>query len=268
MQVYRGFDIGTDKLGVDERAGIPHHLLDISDPSAQFTAADFVRAALEAAHAIIHNHHIPIIAGGTGLYLKALIDGLFPEGQKDPSIRNKLEKEAQRQGLESLWKKLEAVDPVYAQKIGAKDRIRIIRALEVYLSTSKPFSEHFAATRSFVQDFNLVRIGLELERQELYFRINERVDSMFAKGMIEEVKSLLSQGVSESAPPFRALGYKQVLKYLAGEISRDEAVELTKQETRRYAKRQMTWFKKMAAIQWFSPQDQEAIITHIQTRLL
>lgn len=268
MQVYRGFDIGTDKLLIEKREGIPHHLLDVSEPAAQFTAADFVQSALKAAHAILENHHIPIITGGTGLYLKALIDGLFPEGQKDPSVRNKLENEARQNGLFSLWEKLKTVDPDYADKIGAKDRIRIIRALEVFYTTHKPFSEHFAATRSFVTDFNLVRIGLKLDRQELYSRINARVEKMFAQGMIEEVQLLLSQGVSDTAPPFRALGYKHVLKYLREEISLDEAIELTKTETRHYAKRQMTWFKKMEGIDWFSPKDLKAIITHIQIRLL
>ncbi len=267
MQVYRGFDIGTDKLPLADREGIPHHLMSIWEPASQFTAADFVRLALQAVSTIQAKSHLPIITGGTGLYLKALIDGLFPEGKKDLRIRQKLEQQATQEGLEFLWKRLKEADPDYAQKIGAHDRVRIIRALEVFLASGTPFSLHFKATRSFVADFNLIRIGLQLDRETLYQRIEDRVDHMFAQGMVEEVERLLSLGIKEEAPPFRALGYKQVLRYLKKEIDLEESISLTKRNTRHYAKRQMTWFRKMKDIRWFSPLELKEIKEFIHIRL-
>jgi tRNA dimethylallyltransferase len=204
------------------------------------------------------------VTGGTGLYLKALIDGLFPEGKKDPRIRDKLEEEARTRGLENLQKRLERIDPVYAQKIGKNDRIRIIRALEVYHSTKKPFSAHFPDTKSHIKDFFVLRIGLKLEREELYRRIERRVDQMFALGIVEEVEALLESGVAETSPPFRALGYKHVLSYLNKELSIEEAIDLTKKDTRHYAKRQLTWFRKMEGIIWFTPHDFSSITRAIE----
>ncbi len=267
MQVYKGFNIGTDKIPPEERKNIPHHLLDSSEASQQFTVADFVTLSLKEAVSILRRNRLPIITGGTGLYLKALIYGLFPEGKKKPEFRKKLEKEAHEYGLERLRKKLVQVDPHYAQKIGVNDKQRIIRALEVYYATGIPFSEHFRNTKSFVKNFNIIQIGLKLERQALYKRINDRVEQMFEKGMVKEVQNLLALGIEESSPPFRALGYKQVLRFLKNEITLEEAIRLTQRDTRHYAKRQMTWFKKMEGIQWFSPQDFPSIVKHIQTSL-
>ena len=255
MQVYRGFDVGTDKIPPDKRQGIGHHLLDIVDPSRQFTAADFVDFALSAIEIIQRKKKLPIITGGTGLYLMALIDGLFPEGKKDPRVREKLEEEVKTKGLGSLQKRLERIDPVYAKKIGKNDKIRIIRALEVYHSTKKPISHHFPNTRSPIKDFFVLRIGLKLEREELYRRIERRVDRMFAQGIVKEVETLLESGVGETSPPFRALGYKHVLSHLKGEMSLEDAIDFTKRDTRHYAKRQMTWFRKMEGIHWVSPHD-------------
>ncbi len=267
MQVYRGFDVGTDKIPPDKREGIEHYLLDIVDASRQFTAADFVDFALSAIETIQEKNKLPIITGGTGLYLKALIDGLFPEGKKDPHVRAKLEAEVRSRGLQSLRKELERIDPVYAKKIGKNDRIRIIRALEVYHSTKKPFSEHFLNTRSPIKDFFVLRIGLKLEREELYRRIEGRVERMFTQGIVKEVERLLESGVEETSPPFRALGYKHVLSHLKGEMSLEEAIDSTKKDTRHYAKRQMTWFRKMKEIHWTSPHDFSAI-TDIIKRFL
>ena len=267
MQVYRGFDIGTDKLSPELRRDVPHHLLDIVDPDTQFTAADFVREALKAADGIWGRDRLPMITGGTGLYLKALIEGLFPEGGRDPEIRGELDREAQTLGLEPLWKRLEQIDPVYAGKVGPRDRIRIIRALEVFRVTGQPMSAQFSRTRSFVADCNLVRIGLQRDRKDLYGRIDKRVERMFAAGLIDEVRELLAAGIKEDAPPFRALGYKQVLRYLRQEISKEEAVGLTQQDTRHYAKRQLTWFRKMEGIRWFHPEALEDIGEHIRLSL-
>lgn len=267
MQVYKGFDIGTDKIPLDHRENIPHHLLDIVKPPTQFTAADFVRSALKATASILKRKNLPLIVGGTGLYLKALIDGLFPEGKSDPEIRKKIQKDEGKKGLESLWKKLIEIDPAYAKKIGAKDRMRIIRALEVYYLTQKPLSEHFRNTQSPIRDFHLLKIGLKLEREELYRRIDQRVDKMFEKGIVAEVKILLKEGIEESSPPFRALGYKYVLQFLKKEMTLEEAILLTKRDTRHYAKRQMTWFRKMKGIHWFSPSAFSSIAEYIQKNL-
>lgn len=267
MQVYRGFDIGTDKIPLEERKNIPHHLLSIVDPTTQFTAADFVKHTLKAIQEIQKRGKLPLITGGTGLYLKALLDGLFPEGEKNPYIRKKLEQEVEDKGLEYVRKKLLKVDPVYAQKIGKKDRIRIIRALEVFLTTKIPLSEHFVQTHSFVRDFNIIKIGLKLERSLLYKKIEDRVDQMFEKGIVREAEKLLKQGVDDAAPPFRSLGYKQVMKYLKGKMTYEEAIETTKKETRHYAKRQMTWFRKMEGILWFSPDEFSAILRSVKDNL-
>lgn len=267
MQVYKGFDIGTDKILLKHRKNIPHHLIDIVEPSVQFTAADFVHLALDAAEGILKRNHLPIITGGTGLYLKALFEGLFPEGKIDPAIRKRLVKRIEKVGLEELYKELHKVDPKYAEKIGAHDKIRIIRALEVYQATKKSLSNHFHSTRSFVSDFQVIKIGLKLDRQELYRKIEVRVDAMFKRGMVTEVQGLLAKGIEEQSPPFRALGYKQILRYLKEEITLEEAISLTKKETRHYAKRQITWFRKMTGIHWFNPRDYSAIEKYIVHKL-
>jgi tRNA dimethylallyltransferase len=267
IQVYRGFDIGTDKIPMEKRENIPHHLLDVVDPSTQFTAADFARLALETADSIVKKKKLPLIVGGTGLYLKALLNGLFPGGGSDPELRQKLEREAKEKGLETLSEKLRKVDPVYFQKIGEKDKVRIIRALEVFYATRKPLSKQFLNTKSYVKDFNIIKIGLKLERKELYRRIEERVDKMFERGITREVEELLQQGVNKDSPPFRALGYKYVLRLLKKEIPREEAITLTKRDTRHYAKRQMTWFRKMDGIKWFSPSEFPSILAYVKDNL-
>jgi len=267
MQVYRGFDIGTDKLPEKRREGIPHHLIDIVESHIQFTAAEFVKHALEAISSISVRSRLPIITGGTGLYLKSLLEGLFPETRKDPSARLRLEREVEQKGLEHLWERLMAVDPDYGCIIGKNDRVRIIRALEVYESTNRPITAHFRRTRSFVKDFNILKIGLKLEKEKLYRRIESRVDKMFEQGIIDEVKVLIDAGVDESSPPFRALGYKHVLSFLKGKVTLEEAVTLTKRDTRHYAKRQMTWFRKTKGVAWFSAQEAQAIEAYIKDRL-
>ena len=267
IQVYRGFDIGTDKPGPEARRGVPHHLIDIVEPEVQFTAADFVREALAAARGIASRGRLPIVAGGTGLYIKALVDGLFPGPGRDPDVRAALEAEARDTGLDILFRRLESVDPEYARKIRGRDRVRIIRALEVYMTTGRPISQHFQDTRSPVMGRTVLRLGLRLEREALCRRIEDRVERMFARGLIDEVRGLLEKGVPESAPPFRALGYNHVLRHLRGEIGRDEAVALTKTDTRQYAKRQMTWFRKMAGVVWFSPEDGPGLEHYVQNQL-
>jgi tRNA dimethylallyltransferase len=266
-QVYRGFDIGTDKPAAEARRGVPHHLIDSVDPGVQYTAADFVRDALAAARGMAARRRLPIVAGGTGLYLKALVDGLFPGPGRDPGVRAALEAEAAAKGLDTLFRRLEAVDPAYARKIRDRDRVRIIRALEVHATTGRPLSEHFSETRSPVAGWTVVRLGLRLDRETLGRRIDARVDRMFARGLVEEVRGLLARGVPATAPPFRALGYRHVLRLLRGETALAEAVALTKTETRQYAKRQMTWFRKMAGVAWFSPEEGPALEQEVRKRL-
>ncbi len=267
MQVYMGFDIGTDKIPPEKREGIPHHLLDVVEPSIQFTAADFVKLSLKTIRAILEQKKVPLIVGGTGLYIRALVEGLFPEGKSAPRLRQKLEEEARKHGLEKLRERLMEIDPDYGRKIGPNDKVRIIRALEVFHSTGKPISRHFDHTRSAVEDFNIVKIGLKLERHELYRRIEERTDQMVKKGLVQEVERLLREGVDEKSPPFRALGYKYALKHLRNEISLDQAIALTKRDTRRYAKRQMTWFRKMKGIRWYFPSDFSSILEYVEKNL-
>ncbi len=267
IQVYRGFDIGTDKPSLELRQAVPHHLLDIAEPNSQFTAADFVREALKAIRLIEERGRLPFIVGGTGLYFKALLSGLFPGPSRDESLRQKLNQRIQEGGLESLRQKLEEVDPDYARVVGARDRVRIIRALEIFYLTQKPLSEHFASTRSPLEGFQPLKIGLKLERKELYRKIEARVERMFGCGMVEEVRGLLADGIPETAPPFRALGYKHVLRYLRGEITLEEAILLTKRDTRHYAKRQITWFKKMEGIRWFEAEDLASLENYLEAQL-
>ena len=267
MQVYRGFDIGTDKLPLKQRRNIPHHLLDIVQPEYQFTAAEFLDRAAEAAGDIIRRQKLPICAGGTGLYLTALLRGLFPGAERNESLRKELVKEAEKTGLEPLFERLKAMDPDYAAKIGSNDRIRILRALEVYALTGRSMTENFALTRSCFSEYSKILIGLNMDRPQLYTRIEERVERMFADGIVEETTSLLERGVPSSAPPFRALGYKQVIRYLHKKISLEEAVEETKVETRHYAKRQLTWFRKMEGIHWFKAEETTQISVYIRERL-
>jgi tRNA dimethylallyltransferase len=247
--------------------GVPHHLLDIVPPENQFTAAEFSRLALESVKKIHERRRLPIITGGTGLYLTALLKGLFPGGDRDDGIRKDLEREEKTQGLDRLFRRLEEMDPVYAEKVGSRDRIRILRALEVQRLTGKSMTENFAMTRSPFAAYKKILIGLRMDRTALYARIEERVDSMFARGLVEETRNLIDQNIASDAPPFRALGYRQVVRFLEGRISLEEAIEQTKTETRHYAKRQMTWFRKMEGIRWFSPEKTDEITDFIQENM-
>jgi len=267
MQVYKGFDIGTDKPPAEARKRVPHHLLDIIDGSKQFTAADFAALAFNAVLAIGRRKAVPLIVGGTGLYFKALLEGLFPGPGRDEDVRRALDREAEEEGLDHLWSRLKAVDPAYAAKIGPNDRIRIVRALEVHAVTGIPLSAHFGRTQSRLQDYAAVKIGLQLERKELVRRIEARVDRIFERGLVEEVRTLLASGVRETAPPFKALGYKYVLRYLKGSIGLEEAVARTKVDTRQYAKRQMTWFRKMDGVRWFRPDEVEEMIGYVEENM-
>jgi tRNA dimethylallyltransferase len=263
MQVYRGFDIGTDKPGPDDRLRVPHHLLDMVDCGTQFTAADFAEQAAAAIRGIVDRGRLPIVVGGTGLYVKALFEGLFPGPGRDDAVRSALEEEARRDGLDALRLRLESLDPDYAAKTGRRDKIRVIRALEVLSVTGIPLSKHFSRTAGYLPGFRPVFIGLRRERAELYRRIDARVESMFERGLVEEVRGLLALGIDESAPPFRALGYKHVRRLLGGGMTIEEAKAATKIDTRHYAKRQQTWFRKTPGITWFEASDSRPIMDFV-----
>ena len=267
MQVYRGFDIGTGKPSPDDRRRVPHHLLDIVEPTVQFTAADFARRAADAVRLIQERGRHPFVVGGTGLYLRSLVDGLFPGPGRDPAVRARLESEVRTSGLDGLRKELERVDPAYAGLIGPHDKVRMVRALEVYALTRRPISEHFSRTRSPLGDLLPVKIGLNLDRPALYAKIEERVDRMFRDGLIDEVRRRLGEGLPETAPPFRALGYRHVVRCVRQEIPVAEAVRLTKLDTRHFAKRQMTWFRKMAGVTWLPADDPVALAAHLEEQL-
>ena len=260
MQVYRGFDIGTDKPPADDRRRVPHHLVDVADPRTQFTAAEFAGRALEAFAAIRSRGRLPIVAGGTGLYLKALLDGLFPGPGRDPDLRRALEGEAAERGTPALHEKLKAADPEYAAVVGPNDKVRIVRALEVLALTGIPLSGHFRRTRGRLEGWRVLRLGLERPRPELRARIEDRVDRMFAAGLVAEVERLLASGVPAEAPAFKGLGYRHVLGHLRGEADLAETILRTKIDTRRYAKRQMTWFRRTPEVAWLPAGDREAIL--------
>jgi tRNA dimethylallyltransferase len=249
--VYRGFDIGTDKVSLDERRGIPHHLIDIADPTGEYTAAQYARDAAEAIRGIVARGRLPIVAGGTGFYFRALTRGLFPGPGRDAAWRDRLDAIARRRGVEWLHKILRRVDPASATRIQPRDQKRIVRALEVFFLTGRPLTDHFAETQSPIPDMNVLPIGLTLPAARIAERVARRVDEQFARGLLDEMRGLLASGVPETARPFGGLVYRQAIEHLRG--VRDEAATraLIVQENRRYAKRQLIWFRKEPNVVWF-----------------
>jgi len=249
--VYRGFDIGTDKLPMADRRGIPHHLIDIVDPAGEYTAAQYARDASAVIRDIQARGRLPIVTGGTGFYFRALTRGLFPGPGRDADLRARLDAIAARGGAERLHRILRRVDPESAVRIQPRDQKRIVRALEVYFLTGRPLTAHFAETASPIPDMQVRAIGLTLPAAELAARVARRVDEQFARGLLDEMRALLEQGVPEHARPFGGLVYRQALEHLHG--VRDEAATraLIVQENRRYAKRQLVWFRKEPGLTWF-----------------
>jgi tRNA dimethylallyltransferase len=248
--VYRGFDIGTDKVPAADRRGIPHHLLDIVDPWDEYTAAQYARDAAAAVRAIHERGRLPFVVGGTGFYYRALTRGLFPGPGRDAALRSRLERIEQRRGAGALHRMLERADPASAQRIQPRDVKRAVRALEVFFLTGRPLTAHFAETRSPLRGVSTLAIGVRLGAAQISERVTHRVDEQFARGLVDEVRSLLLRGVPESTRPFGGLVYRQVLEHLHG--SRDEAATraLIAQENRRYARRQLIWFRKEPNLIW------------------
>jgi tRNA dimethylallyltransferase len=249
--VYRGFDVGTDKPGTVERRGIPHHLIDIADPTDEYTAAQYARDAAAAIRDIHRGGGLPILAGGTGFYFRALTRGLFPGPGRDAVMRARLEKTAARRGVGFLHRMLERVDPSSAARVQPRDLKRIIRALEVFFLTGRPLTAHFSDTASPIPDVDVLAIGIRLPAAQISERVTRRVDEQFARGLLREIRTLLDRGIPESARPFGGLVYRQALEHLHG--VRDEAATraLIAQENRRYARRQLIWFRKEPNLIWF-----------------
>lgn len=251
MQVYRGMEIGTAKPGPEERARVPFHLLDLVTPDQPFTVADWKERAEDAIAEIVGRGRWPIVCGGTGLYVRALLDDwTLAETPADPSLRETLRAELAHSGSEALHAHLAALDPTTAARLHPNDAVRIVRALEVYQLTGKPIAAYQAQDRANRPARPAHRIGLTLPRPELYARIEERVEAMLAAGWEDEVRSLLAQGYAPTLGPLRSLGYKEMIAAIHGEIAHMTAIELIKQNTRRFAKRQQTWFRADPCLRW------------------
>ncbi|MCD5401388.1 tRNA (adenosine(37)-N6)-dimethylallyltransferase MiaA [candidate division NPL-UPA2 bacterium] len=257
-KVYKYMDIGTAKPAKEERREIPHHLLDLIEPHEEFSAGRFQEEAKKVITQVYERGNIPILVGGSGLYLRAVTDGLFSGLQTDKDKRRKLKEGARELGPLYLHERLKEVDPLAASRIHPHDLVRIIRALEIYEETGKPISS-LQSEEKWGRDklYNLTSIGLNRPRSNLYQRIEQRVDIMFSRGLVDEVKSLLGRGYHENLVSMQGLGYKEVCGYLHGRYDEKEAVRLLKRNTRRYAKRQLTWFKKDKRIQWIDVSENE-----------
>jgi tRNA dimethylallyltransferase len=250
--VYRGFDIGTDKVGSDARRGIPHHLIDIVEPDEEYTAARYAREAAEVIRDIHARGCLPIVTGGTGLYYRALTRGLFPGPGRDAGLRRRLENAAARRGVPFLHRMLRRFDPQSASRIQPNDLKRMIRALEVFFLTGRPLTAHFADTRSPLPEASVTAIAVRLPAAAVSERVTRRVDEQFERGLLDEIRGLLARGVPETARPFGGLVYRQALEHLHG--VRDEAATraLIAQENRRYARRQLIWFRKEPNLIWLN----------------
>jgi len=251
VQVYRGLDIGTAKVPFAERGGVPHHLLDIADPDEIVTAGEYARLARELLSRIAESGRLPLVVGGTGFYLRALIDGLFDGPTRDEALRERLsERERCRPG--SLHRILSRLDPPASLRIHSRDRNKLIRALEVRLLTGRPISELHRTGSRRLEGFWILKIGLDPPREELFRRLGERAQRMFDAGLADEVERILDSGFPEHSKALESLGYRQALQLRRGERTREEAIELTARDTRRYAKRQWTWFRRDPEIVWLS----------------
>ena len=248
--VYKGFEIGTDKVPLAEQQGVPHHLVDLVDPDCEYTAADYARDAMRAIVDIRRRGRLPVLVGGTGFYYRALVRGLFPGPARDPAIRSRLERIAARRGVERLHRWLTRVDPMSATRIQSRDLVRIVRALEVYLKSGRPLTEHFAQTRAPLEGWSVIGLAVAPPWDQITDRIARRVDIQFARGIVDEVRQALASGVPATSRPFKGYVYRRVLEHVRGE--RDEAGtrELIVRENRHYARRQLIWFRKEPNLVW------------------
>ena len=260
MQLYRRMDIGTAKVTDEEKRGIPHHMIDVAEPDEAYSVARYVQEADACISDILARGKVPIIAGGTNLYIDSLIAGRdFAENESDNSLRDQLLAEYDRVGGEKMLETLRGFDPDRAEKLHPADKRRIVRAIEVYRLTGKTITEHDEETKRIPPKYDAAMIALDYEdRAELYARIDMRVDEMVDAGLFDEVKSLLDAGLSAKSTAMQAIGYKEPAAYFRGELNKDDAIAMIKQESRRYAKRQLTWLRrneKLFWIRWSSSPD-------------
>jgi tRNA dimethylallyltransferase len=250
LQVYRHLNIGTAKASLEERERVAHHLVDIVDPDEPFNAADYRERAEAAIADIIERGRVPLIVGGTGLYIRLLVHGLFEAPEPSPELREQYRRQAEANGVAFLYERLEAIDPELASRVNPNDFIRITRGLEIYDQTGTPISEHQRAHRFARPHYDALKIALVRPRDELYGRINERVDQMMAEGLVEEYRHLQTMGYGPEHKPLQSLGYKQVGEYLRGETTLEQAIETIKSQTRRYAKQQLSWLRSEPGVCW------------------
>lgn len=253
MQIYRHMDIGTAKPTPQEKARVFHHLIDVADPDDSFDAAMFARQADLVIKKLGERDKLPIVAGGTGLYIRSLVNGLFRSRPLDRKVMDRLEDEIKTFGAEALHKRLSVCDAEAAQRIHPNDAFRVVRALEVFESTGKTISMHQNEHNFCDNPYHVLKIGLNMDRGALYARINKRVDMMISEGFLDEVKMLLEKGYSGDLKSMQSIGYRHMVDHLTGDVSWDDTVELLKRDTRRYAKRQLTWFRKEPDINWIEP---------------
>ncbi len=264
VAVYRGMDIGSAKPTAEERALLPHHLIDVADPDHAFTAGEYSRLARAAMREITARQHLPIVTGGTGLYLRALTDGLFSGPARQQELRDRLRRSHQRHGAAWLHRLLARLDPATAARIHANDTPKLIRAIEVCLAARKPMSQVLA--RDPLTGYRLLRIGLNPPRQQLYEQLNQRCAEMFAAGLVEETRNLLTHFGTVKA--LDSLGYRQAQSVLEGTCSIDEAIKDAQQGHRNYAKRQLTWFRREPSVHWIAAFGNEAEAQHTAIDLL
>jgi tRNA dimethylallyltransferase len=251
VAVYRNFEIGTAKPSANDRARVRHHLIDVAEPGEPFTAGEYVRRARAALEQVSQCGHLPIVVGGTGLYLRALLEGLFPGPQRSDQLRGRLRACASERGSIYLHRLLQRLDPASASAIHPNDASKLIRALEVCLAAGRPMSELWQQERDPLRGFRILRLGLNPAREELYDRINRRAARMFDDGLVAETQSLLERyGDARGITPIRSLGYQQALQYLRGELTLAQAIAAAQQGHRNYAKRQMTWFRREPGAHW------------------
>ena len=251
MQVYRRMDIGSAKITREEMAGVPHHLIDVLEPTEEFNVVVFQKLAKQVVGEIYGRGHIPIVVGGTGFYIQALLYDIdFTENDEDTALRQSLEEQARREGPEALYERLRAVDPESCESIHAHNLKRVIRAIEFYEKTGKKISEHNREQRQNASPYRFAYFVLTDSRDRIYQRINERVDLMMAQGLEAEVRALRESGCRRDMVSMQGLGYKEILSALEGKISMEEAVYLIKRDTRHFAKRQLTWFRREKEVTW------------------
>jgi tRNA dimethylallyltransferase len=248
--VYRGFDIGTDKVPVGAQRGIPHHMVDVADPLEEYSAARYAREAAATIRDITARGRLPILVGGTGFYYRALTRGLFPGPSRHPAVRGRLVAIGERRGVERLHRWLRRVDPASAARVQPRDLKRLVRALEVYLLTGRPLSDHFADTTPALPEYEVTAFALAIPAQETADRVARRVDAQFEQGLLDEIRGLLASGIPETAHPFTGLVYKQALEHLHGVRGERETRELIVRENRRYSRRQLIWFRKEPNLRW------------------